>query len=93
MVAIFYALGTIIMLQFLFAVFAVLVHIITGASLDLGASDLLKIVYMAWFIFHFVKFFPVKMKFLRAALFLVLAFGTFTLWRVYGFPEFIKLVH
>jgi len=87
-----YALGTIILFQFVFAVGAVAIHLINGTAIDLRVSDALKIGYIIWFAFDFVKLFPVDHKFIRAATFVVLAFGTFTLWRLYGLPAIINWV-
>lgn len=91
-VAILYALGTIILFQFVFAVLALIIHGITGLSVDLKYSDSFKMLYLAWFIIDTLKYFPVRYKFVKALIFLALAFGTFTLWRIYGFPAFIHLV-
>ena len=88
--AVIYALGTIILLQFAFAVLALLIHLIFSISVDLKISDILKLLYLAWFIIDFIKPFGVKMKFVRILVFIILAFGTFTLWRLYGVPEIAK---
>ena len=90
MIAIIYVLGTIILVQFAFAVVAVLIHVIDGASVDLKFSDPQKVIYLSWFIADFIKLQPVKQKFLKATGFVILAFGTFTLWRLYGFPEIAR---
>ena len=92
LVAAIYAVGTIIQLQFLFAVLALLIHFFTGASTELMLSDTLKGGYLIWFVAGLTRRQPVKKRFLRAALFVVLAFGTFTLWRLYGVPQFIHWV-
>jgi hypothetical protein len=87
-----YALGTIILLQFVFAVTALLIHIISNSAIDLRISDVLKVLYLIWFIYNLVQFFPVKLKLLRVLAFAILAFGTFTLWRLYGFPALINWI-
>ena len=86
MTAVIYALGTIILLQFAFAVIALLIHLVFSISVDLKISDILKLLYLAWFIIDFIKPFRVKIKFDRILVFIILAFGTFTLWRLYGVP-------
>lgn len=86
MVASIYSLGTIVLLQFVFALFAVIIYAISSISVNLGVSDLLKVLYLMWFISDLIKLFSVKKKLLRAIAFTMLAFGTFTIWRVYGFP-------
>jgi len=85
MVATVYSLGTVIMLQFVFALFAFFIHLIIGSTAYLSISDVLKVFYLAWFITDISRWFTLKYKSLRAAAFLALAFGTFTLWRLYGF--------
>ncbi len=86
MAAVIYSMGTIILLQFLFAVIALLIYTVASVPADLRISDSLKILYLLWFVADIIKLFPVKYKFLRALLFLILAFGTFTVWRSYGVP-------
>ena len=90
MVATIYSLGTVILV---FAVIALLIHTVSPAPLDLRISDLLKVLYLVWFTFNLVKLFPVNLKFIRALAFIILAFGTFTLWRLYGFPEIVSWFH
>jgi hypothetical protein len=92
MIAIIYAFGTVLLLQFVFAVGAAIVHSLNGISVGLRISDVLKISYIIWFIFDFVKLFPVNHKFIRAAVFIILAFGTLTLWRIYGLPLIIQMI-
>jgi Protein of unknown function (DUF3667) len=91
LVATIYCLGTIILFQFLFAMFALIIYGITGSSTDLRISDILKILYLAWFIAHFIKPFRVTHPWLSILVFAFLAFGTFTIWRLYGFPWLIEI--
>jgi hypothetical protein len=90
MVATIYSLGTVILFQLIFAVIALIIHLVNGITVDIRISDSFKILYLAWFISDFIKLFPAKFKFIKALLFLLLAFGTFTLWRLYGVPAFIS---
>jgi hypothetical protein len=90
MIAVIYAFGTVILLQFVFAVSAVIVHLLNGVSVGLGISDVLKIGYIIWFAFDLVKLLPVKHKFIRTTAFILLAFGTLTFWRLYGLPPIIQ---
>lgn len=85
-----YVLGTIIFFQFVFALLALLIHLLTGNSVDIHYSDSFKMGYMLWFTTSFVRRFPVKHKVVRVLAFVILAFGTFTLWRYYGFPALIQ---
>jgi len=62
MVATIYVLGTIIMLQFFFALISLLLFALGVKSINLKISDLLKILYLAWLILHYVQLFQVKMK-------------------------------
>ena len=50
-----------------------------------------KIIYMAWFILDTIRLYHVNHKFIRATGFITLAFGTFTLWRLYGLPASIHI--
>lgn len=90
MVATIYVLGTIIMLQFLFAVISLLLFAVGIKSINLKISDLLKILYLLWFIIQFVRLFDLQMKWLRVVGFVLLAFGTFSLWRMYGVPVLFR---
>ena len=90
MVAILYALGTVILFQFLFAVLALIVYAVTNSPVALQISDSFKIIYLIWFIVDTVRLYPVNHKLLRAMSFFTLAFGTFTLWRLYGLPASIQ---
>ena len=87
-----YYLGAIILLQSVFVVLALLIHLITGSSIALIYSDPLKIAYLAWAITDTIKLFRVKNKIIRILVFVILAFGTFTIWRLYGVPEIIKWI-
>lgn len=86
----FYCLGTIIVLQFCFAVAALPFHLLTGISVPLHLSDILKVLYISWFIIQLAKYFPVHHRLFRISLFIVFAFGTFTFWRLIGYPAVIK---
>lgn len=90
MVATFYSLGTIIQFQFVFAIFALIHYLLYSGNVDLQISDTFKILYLVWFILDSIRLYSVKYKFVRATVFIALAFGTFTLWRLYGFPVFMK---
>jgi hypothetical protein len=90
MVATIYSLGTIIQFQFVFAFFATIYHLIFATAVDLQISDSLKIIYLVWFILDTIRLYSVNHKYLRALAFIGLAFGTFTLWRIYGFPVLIS---
>ena len=87
-----YSLGTIIQFQFVFAVIALVYHLLNSRPVDLQISDSFKILYLIWFVLDTIRLYSVKYKFVRAVGFIVLAFGTFTLWRLYGFPVFMKIL-
>ena len=91
MVATIYSLGTIVQFQFVFALLALIFHIVYPASVNLVISDSFKILYLGWFILDTVRLYSIKYKYIRAIGFLILAFGTFTLWRLYGFPVIMKV--
>jgi hypothetical protein len=91
LVAALYSIGTIILFQFIFALLALFIHLISGASVDLRISDILKVLYFGWFIQHFIKHFHRSHKWLRILAFTMLAFSTFSIWRIYGFPWLMSL--
>lgn len=90
MVATIYSPGTIILLQLVFAIVALLIHTIMAGAVNLGIPDIFKVLYNTWFIFDLIKLFPVKMKFIRATSFIILAFSIFTLWRLYWLPAVLR---
>ena len=92
LVAAIYAIGTIIVLQFVFAILALLQFIISSQPLNLWYSDVFKGAYFIWFTFSFLQIFSIKQKILRGVLFVILAAGTFTLWRLYGVPQLVNLL-
>ncbi len=89
-----YFLGTVILIQCVFVIIAVIVHLVSGISVPLIFSDPLKIIYLFWGITDAVRVFKLKNKFIRIVVFGVLAFGTFTVWRLYGVPGVAEwLIH
>jgi hypothetical protein len=83
-------LGAIILLQSVFVLLTLFIHLITGSSVALIYSDPLKIIFLAWAITDTIKLFRVKNRFIRIAAFAIMAFGTFTVWRLYGVPAIIE---
>jgi hypothetical protein len=92
MVATIYSLGTIIQFQFVFAVFALIRHLLHFGTTDLQISDSLKILYLIWFVVDTVRLYSVNYKLFRAIGFVILAFGTFRLWRIFGFLLFMRIL-
>lgn len=91
MVATIYSIGTIIQFQFIFALIAMFFFMLESKSVDLQISDLFKILYLSWFILDTIRLYSVKHRFIRSISFCILAFGTFTVWRLYGFPVLIRI--
>jgi hypothetical protein len=91
LVTIFYSIGTLLILQFVFVLLAIPVYLVSGASMNIQLSDILKVVYIGWFMLDFAKLLPVKYKYMKAAIVVLLAFGTFTAWRLYIFPSVLEL--
>ena len=85
-----YYLGTVILLQSVFVILALIIHPLTGTSVALIYSDPLKIIYLVWAIMDTIELFRVKNKVIRIVAFAILAFGTFTMWRLYGVPAIIE---
>ena len=87
-----YYLGTVILLQCVFVILAIIIHPLIGTSVALIYSDPLKIIYLAWAVTNTIKLFRIKNKSIRIVLFAILAFGTFTVWRLYGVPAIIEWI-
>jgi len=81
-----YAVGTIIFLQFVFALLSLLIFSFTQHPADLRLSDLFKASYLVWFTWCVTSHLEIRHKVVRGILFLVLAVATFTLWRLFGVP-------
>jgi hypothetical protein len=93
LVAVIYALGTIIALQFMFVVIASLTYVLSGISVPLIYSDLFKIGYIIWMVYCFTKHFTLKYKLIRLILIILLMFGTFTIWRTALLPRVLEGLH
>lgn len=91
LVAALYLVGTVIQLQFIFALLALFIYSLSHSSIALGLSDILKVGFFIWFCFDFIKSFIVKMKFIRILVFVLLAGVTFTLWRLFGVPLLVRI--
>jgi len=91
LVAAIYAVGTIILLQFVFAVLAFIAFLLLGAPVDLRISDTFKAAYLFWFIFSFLSAFDVSHKTVRGIAFCIAAAGTFLAWRLLAVPDLISL--
>jgi hypothetical protein len=91
LVTIIYCIGTVLMLQFVFAVVAIPFYMVSGDAIKIQISDILKILYIGWFMFDFAQRLPIKHKFIRAMVVMILAFGTFTAWRLLVFPTIAKM--
>ena len=87
LVVVLYVLGTIILAQAIFVGISVMVFLGTRNSMDLQFSDAFKVSYLFWFGISFMKQQPLKNRFLRAILFTLLCFGSFTLWRMIIYPQ------
>ena len=87
-----YAVGTIIFLQLVFAIIALLQFLVTKTALPLQYSDVLKAGYFIWFSISIVNTLQLRQRGLRAIVFLLLATGTFTVWRLYVVPSVTALL-
>ncbi|HLO82573.1 MAG TPA: DUF3667 domain-containing protein [Chitinophagaceae bacterium] len=93
LVTVIYGLGTIIALQFLFVVLAVLSFSFSGQPIPLIYSDLFKIGYIIWMIFSLGKQLHIRHKLLKLFLIIILMFGTFTIWRTALLPWLFEWLH
>jgi hypothetical protein len=91
LVAGIYAVGTVIQLQFVFAILSLLSHLALGSTADLRYSDAFKVAYFIWFTISMLSQFNISNKVLRGIAFVLLAGGTFTFWRIYGVPQIAHL--
>jgi hypothetical protein len=91
-IAILYAQGTVLFVQVLFAISALLWFLVTGVSANADVSDIPKMVYAAWFVFDLLRQHKTKFKLIYVFLFVALAMGTFLIWRTIGFPFFSAMI-
>lgn len=91
LVAVLYSIGTILLLQFVFVIMGISFYLLSGISMNIRITDILKVLYIGWFMFDFTKLLPVKYKFMRAMVVMILAFGTFTVWKLFVFPKVAEL--
>jgi len=81
-----YAVGTIICLQFVFALLSLLMFSFLHHPVDLRYSDIFKVGFLFWYTWSVLRNMSVKNKLMRGLVFLILAVATFTLWRLFGVP-------
>jgi hypothetical protein len=91
LVAGIYAVGTIIFLQFVFAILSLCYFLLFSSSVDLRYSDGFKVIYFIWFTISLLRQFAISWKPVRGILFVLLAGATFTAWRLYGVPALAGL--
>jgi hypothetical protein len=91
LVVMLYAIGTVILLQTVFVMICLIWYLITGNSISVRWSDLLKILYIGWMLIDVANVLGGRGKYLRAVIAMVLLMGTFTLWRLYVSPGFANL--
>ena len=86
-----YAVGTIICLQFVFALLSLLKYSVTSSAADLRYSDIFKVGYLMWFTVSVLRQLDIRNKWRRGILFILLAGATFTLWRLFGVPWLVEI--
>jgi hypothetical protein len=91
LVAAAYFIGTILLLQFIFALCALMYFSFAGSPVALQLSDVFKAGYITWATIDTIRLLPVKNKFLRGVLFFAFSLGTFTLWRLVLYPAVASL--
>ena len=92
--SVIYLIGTILLLQSVFVLLVWVMHFVGGiAAVNLAVSDALKVLYVTWFAADLSKKFLLRMKALRVAIFVGLASGTFSVWRLYGVPILLQTLH
>jgi hypothetical protein len=83
---IIYAVGTIIFLQLIFALVALLQFVVTRQPLMLQWSDGLKAGYFAWFVISLLMTLRMRIGLVRGLGFMLLAGASFTFWRLFVVP-------
>lgn len=86
MTSVFFVIGTVLLLQTAFGLLAIIIFSVSSFSLDLIYSDVLKVSFVSWFTYDFLKRFPVRHKIIRGIVFILLSFGTFSFWRLIAYP-------
>ena len=91
LVMILFGIGTLIFLQAVFVVMALIYYLFTGNSISILWSDILKVIYMGWVLIDLAKRLSIKAKYVRVLTTMLLLMGTFTAWRLYVSPAFANL--
>jgi hypothetical protein len=92
LVAILYAIGTLILFQTVFVVLGFIYYLLTGNSVSILWSDIFKVIYMAWVLIDLAKAISVNGKFVRILSSMLLMMATFTSWRLFISPFFTNLI-
>jgi hypothetical protein len=82
--AILYLNGTLLTIQILFLLLAILVHLATGAGINNGYSDILKVIYVTWFAHQLLDRYTLRHRWLRASAFSLAMIVVFVFWRTSG---------
>ena len=91
LVVILYGIGTVIFLNASFVLIALIYYLVTGNSVSIIWSDILKALYIAWIMIDLAKVLTIKAKYVRAIIAMLLLMGTFTVWRLYVSPALTNL--
>lgn len=91
LVVILYGIGTVILLQTVFVLVCLTYYLVTGNSVSVLWSDILKVLYIVWLLIDLAKVLTIKQKYFRTVMAMFLLMGTFTAWRLYISPGFANL--
>ncbi|MCW5907936.1 MAG: DUF3667 domain-containing protein [Chitinophagales bacterium] len=83
-VAALYIQGTIFTMQVFFGIACLVYYLITGSSVNLAISDVLKFICVFGICFHLLSQYTLKYRFLRMVIVVIVSTGTFLFWRMYG---------
>lgn len=92
LVVVLYGIGTVIFLHCVFVLMTLIHFVITGNSISILWSDVIKVLYIAWLMINLAKVLSVKRKYARAVTAALLLMGTFTAWRLYVSPALTGLI-
>lgn len=85
-----FVIGTIIFLQFIFAILSLLIFMVTHKAIPLQYSDVFKFAYFSWFAYSITRAHPRSHRWIRTIALLFCITATFTLWRLFGVPAIVN---
>lgn len=85
-VATLYIQGTIFTMQVFFGIACLVYYLVTGNSVNLAISDVLKSIFVFGICSHLLLQYKLTYRFFRMVTIVIASTGTFLFWRMYGLP-------